>query len=578
MKISSYLTILFLSFSTGIFSAETDSSSYFVKLSQLKIGEEVEIKKNGESITSVKIQEFSNGNLFTRIKGKKISESDILSLEEKDFIINIDTNKPLTANQLMFIMQLSTAAKKSGANIIIDSSIPLNEQKVDLPNYDSETNGSINVHDILSRIPFIDSFTVNGIAAQSVPKKLPSKKSMVKRNQNIIIAGSKSHPELAREVYRLLLKKRKEEHLDSTLSIEFLDFSKPELLGKTSLEGKNVFLIGSPSMKRDPNPKRKDENDVNDNIIQLFSELKYLKEKSSAKIYLNLGYIPYARSDKDNDQSDDTIIGHYTKMALDLLLSINLDSLKYTTAHAAQTGGFLPSKTSHKEISGHNILANYFKETLIPRLRDSNITDQYEEKGNGIFIVAPDVGAQKDTEKFIKRLNKITKIKIPFLQASKVRNHDTGELIPGETNITCKDKGATYIIIDDETASGSTLNNVAKVLKDKCKAREVIAAVIHLNGKAKKVLSKDSSIDKLYVTDSFPIPQKLRDNKKLIVVSIASAFTNEIFSTVKHISENKALKTLNPSLDIQKKIQENLKAIVHLRLPSIFSQKRTCSQ
>ena len=83
------------------------------------------------------------------------------------------------------------------------------------------------------------------------------------------------------------------------------------------------------------------------------------------------------------------------------------------------------------------------------------------------------------------------------------------------------------LIIDDEIASGGTMIEAARFIGTHGAAR-VEAAVVHpvLSGNAIQRI-EDSSIERLVVTDTIPLPTKAT-SEKIEVVSVAHLFADAI--------------------------------------------------
>ncbi len=115
---------------------------------------------------------------------------------------------------------------------------------------------------------------------------------------------------------------------------------------------------------------------------------------------------------------------------------------------------------------------------------------------------------------FVRRLNYITVIIADsFMQES------------GETSL----EGKTVLILDDESACGSTLAEAAELLKTIYKASRVIAAFTHLTGDAAKAI-KSPYLDKIVVTNTISVKSW---NPRVSVVSIADELSRLVAPLVK---------------------------------------------
>ena len=89
-------------------------------------------------------------------------------------------------------------------------------------------------------------------------------------------------------------------------------------------------------------------------------------------------------------------------------------------------------------------------------------------------------------------------------------------------------KNKTCIIVDDIIDSGGTIVNAVNALK-KSGANEVYVFITHavLSGDAVKKI-KNSKIKKLVITDTIDNTQKIKNNNKIEVLSIASLMSEAI--------------------------------------------------
>ena len=95
-------------------------------------------------------------------------------------------------------------------------------------------------------------------------------------------------------------------------------------------------------------------------------------------------------------------------------------------------------------------------------------------------------------------------------------------------NIIGDVKNKTCIIVDDIIDSGGTIVNAVEALK-KNGANEVYVFITHavLSGDAVNKIKK-SKIKKLIITDTIDNAQKLKNNNKIEVLSIASLMSEAI--------------------------------------------------
>jgi ribose-phosphate pyrophosphokinase len=234
--------------------------------------------------------------------------------------------------------------------------------------------------------------------------------------------------------------------------------------------------------------------DYNENFLRALDRLKKINNKKSA-VTLITPYLPYARSDK-KDQKGVAISG---RLAADLIEAAGADSVVFVRAHAPQSEGFFSIPTL--QISGRKTINDFLRSREIE------------------VVVSPDAGFQKDASLYADDL------KIPVSVINKQRNLETGKAeIKGISGFSVK--GKRVVIIDDETASGSTLAKAAELLKS-IGAVYVVGVVTHLAGSADQAL-QSPFLDEVVVTDSLPIKDK---SGKLQVLSLTNEIAEEIKNT-----------------------------------------------
>ncbi|HEU5061075.1 MAG TPA: hypothetical protein VFU21_31305, partial [Kofleriaceae bacterium] len=89
------------------------------------------------------------------------------------------------------------------------------------------------------------------------------------------------------------------------------------------------------------------------------------------------------------------------------------------------------------------------------------------------------------------------------------------------------------VIIDDETATGGTLAQIAAAMPGAAKR---FAAVTHLNGQAAKRLDADRHLDRLFATDTVSAASS-EGSSKIEIVSIAK----ELASAVAALDGNRSV-------------------------------------
>jgi ribose-phosphate pyrophosphokinase len=154
------------------------------------------------------------------------------------------------------------------------------------------------------------------------------------------------------------------------------------------------------------------------------------------RISLRLGYLPYARQDRVCEPGEALSL----KVFCSLINSQNYESVQIWDCHS-DVGLFAIDRVEH--VTQAQIVAK--------------ILDHFHD-GRRYTLVAPDTGAMKKIRDVSKRLN------MPYIQADKTRNTDTGAITGTVVNAeVCGD--VHYLIVDDICDGGATFVGLADELK-----------------------------------------------------------------------------------------------------------------
>jgi len=295
-----------------------------------------------------------------------------------------------------------------------------------------------------------------------------------------VFSGS-SHPELARGIAT---------HMGMPLGrLKVTRFSNENIKVKIeeNVREADVFVIQSSCPP------------VSDNLMEMLILIDALKFASAARITAVLPYFPYARSDK----KDEARISITARLVADLLETAGADRVLTMTLHAPQILGFFRKPAD--QLLATPILTNYF---LTKDL--SNTT-----------VVATDAGAAKFAGHFAKRLS------VPMAIIDKRRFDDSEKA--QSVALIGDVKGRDAIIYDDEIATGGSIKEAARILRE-LGARSVRVGVTHpvFSGNALETLNS-ANLDELVVTDSIPVsPERAKAMPYLKVLSTAALFGDAI--------------------------------------------------
>ena len=238
---------------------------------------------------------------------------------------------------------------------------------------------------------------------------------------------------------------------------------------------------------------------VSDILMEMLIMLDALKYSSAARITAVLPYFPYVRSDK----KDESRISITARLVADLLQAAGADRVLTMTLHSPQILGFF--RTPADQLMAHPILIRYF--------RQKNLSNT--------VVVATDAGSAKFAGHFAKRIG----TPLAIIDKRRMDDTETAQSVALIGDV----KGKDVIIYDDEIATGGSIREAARILRD-FGAKEVRVGVTHgvLSGDATKTLN-EADLDELVVTDTIPILEpKLSSIKKLKILTAAPLFGEAI--------------------------------------------------
>lgn len=234
----------------------------------------------------------------------------------------------------------------------------------------------------------------------------------------------------------------------------------------------------------------------NRNYIELFFILDALPK--SYKKTVVMPYVGYSRQNEAFSEGEAVPLRVIGK----ILEGLGVSKLICVDLHKGEVASLFNFETE-------NIKAlTVFTEKI--KLMDLNLSET--------TLVAPDKGSLARVQEMAGILG------IEFTSISKKRNYDTEEI---ESMDIAGKVGKTAILVDDIISTGGTILKAASLIKEKG-ADEVYVFATHgvLAGDA-SVKLQESSINKVFVTDSLEIPSKRRF-PKLEIISIADLLTNSL--------------------------------------------------
>lgn len=293
------------------------------------------------------------------------------------------------------------------------------------------------------------------------------------KSDTIEILTGRSNPQLARDVGDLLAMT-----VDQPVTV-FADGESHVRISK-NLRRKEVFIIQPTSPP------------VNDSVMELVFMIRAAKRASADEVNVIIPYYGYARQDR-KDEPRVTISGADVADMLDVagasrILTIDL--------HAEQMQGVLDKPWDNL----------YASRVLLPAIQELG-TDN-------MVVVSPDVGGTKRAEKFSFLLNGTGDIAIVHKRRAGA-NESQALAVIGDV------EGRDVLLVDDIIDTAGTMRNAANLLKDNG-AQRIIVAVTHglFTSPALERIT-DSPVDKVFVTDTVSLSDEVRQNEKIVVVTIA---------------------------------------------------------
>ncbi|MFC2167163.1 ribose-phosphate diphosphokinase [Acidobacteriota bacterium] len=264
-----------------------------------------------------------------------------------------------------------------------------------------------------------------------------------------------------------------------------------------NVRGEDVFILQSGA------------SDANFNLMELFIMIDAFKRASAERITAVVPYYCYARQDwKDRPRVPIT-----ARLIAGLLEAAGADRLLTMDLHSPQIQGFFSIPVDN--LTAAPVLAQHF---LPMELED-------------VTVVSPDAGGVGRARNFGKRIDAKLAIidkRRPAPNVAKVFN------VIGEV------EGSDVIILDDMVDTAGTLIQSAEALKREGALR-IFAACTHpvLSGMANERV-KQSSLEKLVVTNTIPLNEESNTTEKVILLSVAELFGEAI----KRIHEESSVSSL----------------------------------
>ncbi len=249
---------------------------------------------------------------------------------------------------------------------------------------------------------------------------------------------------------------------------------------------------------------------VNDSLAELLILIDCFKRASSARITAVLPYYGYARKDR----KDEGRVPITAKLVANLITEAGADRVLTMDLHAAQIQGFFDIPVDH--LLAFPVISEYY--------REKDLSD--------FVVVSPDVGGIKIARQYSNQLN----MRLAVVDKRRMGPEDI------EVGFVIGDvEGRNAIVIDDLIATGGSICQAARVLKEKG-AKDIYVGTTHpvLCGAAIEKLSA-APIKEIAVTDTIPLSEEAKSmGDKIKVLSVSKV----LGEAIKRIHTNRSISSM----------------------------------
>lgn len=279
-----------------------------------------------------------------------------------------------------------------------------------------------------------------------------------------------------------------------------------------NIRGDDVYVI---QCMDDPGSPRT----VNDNLMALITALDAASQSDAESITAVVPQFPYSRQERKKTRE-----GITARIVARLLESAGVDRVITLDLHAPAIQGFF-DRAVLENLHASGIVLNYFK-------RHFSL--------DNLVVVAPDVGGADMARYYSNRLGCPLAVVDKARDYSKVSKIESMRLV-GDVN------GRDVLMPDDMVATGGTLVNACRHLKEKGARRIVLACSLpFFNGNAVEMFDeryKEGVFEALIGTDSVTRgPEFGRKHPWYHEVSVAGLFAQVLFNINQKLSVSELLK------------------------------------
>ncbi len=281
-----------------------------------------------------------------------------------------------------------------------------------------------------------------------------------------------------------------------------------KILGKEADETVSIFADGEKRIIIPENLRKRDVfiiqptcPPVDSNIMEILLIIDAAKRSSASEITAIIPYFGYSRQDR----KDRPRVPVSAALVARLIEYAGADRILTIDIHSEQEPGFV-------SIPWDNLYGSY---SLLPELKK-------HFKQSNLIVASPDKGGVPKATFYAELLN-AEGIAIVFKERDLGKNNES-EALDMIGNVSGKD----VLLVDDMIDTAGTICNAANLIKERG-AKSISAASTHglFSEPALERISK-SFIEKVFITDSVPLSEEIKNNPKFTIISIAKLLAEAI--------------------------------------------------
>jgi len=254
---------------------------------------------------------------------------------------------------------------------------------------------------------------------------------------------------------------------------------------------------------------------VDQNYIELFFIIDALKRSGAKSVTAVIPYLGYQR--QDHVFRDGEVVS--LEVMIRLLESLGVDSVIAFDLHSIKIPELFHVPVTH--LSALPLFVHRIKSKAFNAL----VSDNPKEFLKDTILVSPDMGGLRRIEQMSELLDSL-----PWIATVKDRDLRTGDItikqFEGPLN-PADLPGKRALIVDDMISSGNTMIQAAQLLKDNGVVSCDVFATHAIFSEEAAELLQDSSIDRVYVTDTVLVPEE-KYFPKLHILSVVETIVKEL--------------------------------------------------